>query len=254
MLANTRSEPITPKKTPVKSFQRSGGLLTPTTGQRRQTGYGGQNINNTPSRLQRNRNFSSDEEAYGWDESLDNEVDDLMNTPGPIRQPIFSPETPRKTPRTATNTSPSKRKLHEINDSPPPYSEIDSSQSMLSISQANTIPSSSVEISVTPTPRRYQDVLSTHTSADNTELASSVLSILDRHDVVIPTEARDELVTLLDQHHLKYQGVLRGRDISRVGLKKRNEEIALLKERIEGLEVEREMDRTTIAGLRSRGS
>lgn len=245
---------MTPRKTPVKSFQRSGGLLTPTTGQRRQTDYGGQSTYNTPSRPRRNRDISSDEDAYGWDETLDNEVDSLLSTRGPIRQPVFSPETPRKTPRTALNTSPGKRKLHEINDEPPPYSEIDGSQSTLSISRANTTPSASVEISATPTPRRYQDVLSTYSSSDNSELASSVLSILDRHDVVIPTQAKDELVALLDQHHLKFQGIMRGRDITRVGLQNRNKEIASLKERIEGLEVEREMDRATIAELRSRSS
>jgi uncharacterized membrane protein YgaE (UPF0421/DUF939 family) len=76
------------------------------------------------------------------------------------------------------------------------------------------------------------------------------LSILDRHDVVVPTTARDELVASLDQHHLKTQGIIRGRDISRMALKKKDEEIQALRERVERLETEREMDKVVISCLR----
>jgi hypothetical protein len=68
---------------------------------------------------------------------------------------------------------------------------------------------------------------------------------------VLPTEARDDLVALLERHHLKAQGIMRGREISRVALKKKDEQIHDLNKRIEGLESEREMDRAVIADLRS---
>lgn len=270
LLSNSRSEPDTPKKTPSKSVQL-GGLLTPGTG----TSYGNSDGSTargaqteprrrldfssqqqTPTKIRKSSTLSSDEEAYSWDESLDNEVGNLLggsssSTTRP-RQPIF---TPNKTPRTATNTSPSKRKLDDVfddNDKPPPYSE--SVSTTQSSSTTAPFSFSSIEVSATPTPRRYKDVLSAQGEATShnqpSDLASKILSILDRHDVVVPTTARDEFVTLLDQHHLKTQGIIRGRDISRMALKKKDEEIQTLKSRIERLETEREMDKVVISCLR----
>jgi hypothetical protein len=170
----------------------------------------------------------------------------------PIKQPVFTPETPRKTPRTATITSPNKRKLADTDNDVTfsPTVELSTVGSQYS-SQIDSVPFSSVEISTTPTPRRYTDVLSAHPSSEISDLATQTLSILDRHDVVLPTEARDDLVALLERHHLKTQGILRGREISRMALKKKDQEIQGLNKRIEGLESEREMDRVVIAVLRS---
>ncbi|KAH8694141.1 hypothetical protein BGW36DRAFT_399290 [Talaromyces proteolyticus] len=255
VLSNSVSKPITPKKTPVKSIQSGrGGLFTPSTSRTVHTGYPGQGVDNTtPSKIKKTRTLSSDEDAYSWDESLDDEVEDLMERKTPLRQPVFTPpETPRKTPRTANNTSPGKRKLDDLNDEPPPYSALDNPPPTSSGSRTNSVPFSSVEISTTPTPRRYHDALSANSSSEVSDLALDVLSTLDRHDVVIPTQARDEVVALLDKHHLKSQGLQRGRDILRVSLNKKDGEIVALKQRIEGLLAEREMDRTIIAGLNSR--
>jgi GAF domain-containing protein len=206
----------------------------------------------TPTKIRKSSTLSSDEEAYSWDESLDNEVGNLLgggssSTTRP-RQPIFAPN---KIPRTATNTSPSKRKLDDVfddDDKPPPYSE----SATTTQSSSTTAPFSSVEVSATPTPRRYNDILSAQESASHqsSDLASNILSILDRHDVVVPITARDEVVASLDQHHLKTQGIIRGRDISRMALKKKDEEIQALKARIERLETEREMDKIVISCLR----
>jgi hypothetical protein len=211
----------------------------------------------TPTKAGKSSTLSSDDEAYSWDESLDNEVGSLLggsssSTTRP-KQPIF---TPNKAPRTATNTSPSKRKLDDVfnddeDDKPPPYSE--SAPTTQSSSTTASLSFSSVEVSATPTPRRYKDVLSAQGATSHnqpSDLASNILSILDRHDVVVPTTARGELVASLDQHHLKTQGIIRGRDISRMALKKKDEEIQALKARIERLETEREMDKVVISCLR----
>lgn len=208
----------------------------------------------TPTKARKSSNLSSDEEAYSWDEGLDDEVNNLLggsssSTARP-RQPVF---TPNKAPRTATNTSPSKRKLDDVfdeDDKPPPYSEcVPTTQSS---STTAPISFSSVEVSATPTPRRYRDVLSAQGASSHqpSETASNILAILDRHDVVVPTTARDEIVASLDQQHLKTQGIIRGRDISRMALKKKDEEIQALRERIERLETEREMDKVVISSLR----
>ncbi|EED12289.1 conserved hypothetical protein [Talaromyces stipitatus ATCC 10500] len=269
LLANSRSEPDTPKKSPSKSFQ-VGGLLTPGTG----TTYGNSSAvkarteprrrldflaqQQTPTKVRKSSTLSSDEEAYSWDESLDNEAGNLLNrsssssTARP-KQPVF---TSNKAPRTATNTSPSKRKLQDVfddEDKPPPYSE---SAPTTQSSSTAPISFSSVDVSATPTPRRYKDVLSAQGAASHqiSDLASNILAILDRHDVVIPTIARDEIVASLDQHHLKTQGIIRGRDLSRMALKKKDEEIQALKERIERLETEREMDKVVISCLSDENS
>lgn len=275
LLSNSRSEPDTPKKTPSKSAQ-VGGLLTPSTG----TSYGnggGSTVRDaqteprrrldfstqqqTPTKVRKSSTLSSDEEAYSWDESLDNEVGNLLggsssSTTTQPRQPVF---TPNKAPRTATNTSPSKRKLDDVfnddDDKPPPYSE--SAPTTQSSSTTAPFSFSSVEVSSTPTPRRYKDVLSAQggvASNRPSDLALNILSILDRHDVVVPTTARDELVASLDQHHLKTQGIIRGRDISRMALKKKDEEIQALRERIERLDTEREMDKVVISCLRDKNN
>lgn len=272
LLSNSRSEPDTPKKTPSKSTQ-VGGLLTPGTG----TGYrnasssfarGAQaeprrrldfSSQQTPTKNRKSSTLSSDEEAYSWDESLDGEVDNLLQGSSNATQPRQPSFTPNKTPRTATNTSPSKRKLDDVfddhdddEDKPPPYSE--SAPTTQSSSSNAPFSFSSVEVSATPTPRRYHDVLSAKggPSSQNqpSDLAMDILTILDHHDVVIPTTARDELVNSLNQHHLKTQGIIRGRDISRMALKKKDEEIQALKARIERLETEREMDKVVISCLR----
>lgn len=272
LLSNSRSEPDTPKKTPSKSVQ-VGGLLTPGTGTsygngggstmrgaqtepRRRLDFSTQK-QQTPTKVRKSSTLSSDEEAYSWDESLDNEVGNLLggsssSTTTRPRQPIF---TPNKAPRTATNTSPGKRKLDDVfndddDDKSPPYSE--SAPTTQSSSTTAPFSFSSVEVSATPTPRRFQDVLSAQGAASNqaSDLELNILSILDRHDVVVPTTARDELVALVDQHHLKTQGIIRGRDISRMALKKKDEEIQALRERIERLETEREMDKVVISCLR----
>lgn len=267
LISNSRSELDTPKKSPSKST-RVGGLLTPGTG----TSYGNRSTVRgaqtearrrldfslqTPTKARKSSTLSSDEEAYSWDESLDNEVGNLLggsssSTTRP-KQPTF---TPNKAPRTATNTSPSKRKLDDVfndddDDKPPPYSE--SAPTTQSSSTTASLSFSPVEASATPTPRRYKDVLSAQGATSHnqpSDLASNILSILDRHDVGVPTTARDELVASLDQHHLKTQGIIRGRDISRMALKKKDEEIQALKARIERLETEREMDKVVISCLR----
>lgn len=252
MLANQRSEPDTPKKSPIKSTQ-VGGLLTPGTGTGRAP-IAGRNwdLTRTPTKARKTSAISSDEESYSWDESLDNEVGSLIGS-SRLRQPVFAPTTPSKTPRTAAYTSPGKRKLDDLDDQPPPYSEsVSTPQSSVTVGAA---PFSSMEVSATPTPRRYRDVLSAGPeSSQMSELASNILSILDRHDVVVPVKARDEIVASLDQTHLKTQGIIRGRDISRLALKKKDEEIKHLKERIEKLETEREMDKVVITCLRSGAS
>ncbi|KAL1961783.1 hypothetical protein VTN77DRAFT_1070 [Rasamsonia byssochlamydoides] len=257
VLSKSRSEPDTPNKTPAKAVQSRGGLLTPATGSRQCDDVREGEVERTPSKRRRGQDLPVDEDSFDWDDDLDEEVQQLLSRP--LKQPDFGLETPRKAPRTATITSPGKRKLMDTeHDSPTKYPvsihstiELCSTPRSHSASQVGGVPPSSVEISTTPTPRRYTNMLSAHSSAEISTLAAETLSLLDRHDVVLPTKAKDELVALLNRHDLKTQGIIRGREVTRLALKEKDEQIRELNERIEGLEAEREMERAVIAGLKT---
>lgn len=292
LLANLTTEPDTPTKTPFGTVQ-VGGLLTPATGTRYGDGGGGGSSTArdwssarrrldfssrneaSPSKIRRSVHpslgSSDEDETYSWDESLDNEADKLLSrgSGGSTttvstflpKQPVFTPNN-RNTSRTATNTTPGKRKFQDPffdepeHDKPPPYSESVPSETQSSSATAS-ITFSSVEVSATPTPRRYKDVLSAQQTGEShhiPDLASKVLGVLDRNNVTIPAAAKAEIIALLEQQYLKTQGIIRGRDISRMALKKKDEEIQALKERIEQLETEREMDKIVISCLRDKNS
>jgi hypothetical protein len=236
--------------------QSRGGLLTPVTGSR-QPDVRERDVERTPSKRPRGQDLPSDDDAFSWDDDLDEEVEQLLDRP--LKQPNFTPETPRKTPRTARFTSPGKAQLVDKElDSPTKYSVsvqsavgLASTPSSQLASQAGSVPPSSMEISTTPTPRRYTDVLSRHSSSEISTLAAETLALLDQNDVVLPTKTKDELIGLLNRHDLRMQGIVRGREISRLALKKKDEQIRELNERIEGMEVEREMERAVFAGLKA---
>ncbi|KAJ9272541.1 transcriptional regulator family: Zinc finger, GRF-type [Paecilomyces variotii] len=253
-LSHSVSEPDQTPGTPSKTVNKSGGLLTPASAWRRhdtpRTNLG------TPSKVRKSRDIS-DDEYFSWDEGLDDEVQGMLDRPA---QPKFSPETPRKTPRTALFTSPGKRKLSETaNASSNTYSDPFTSSAQdthlatpqsQAPSQLGSVPPSSMEISATPTPSKYTNVLSTDNNPDVSELATTALAILDSHDVVMPRKAKEALVELLNRHDLRTRGIIRGREISRLALKKKDEQIKQLNERISGLEAEREMNRSAVAGLK----
>ncbi|GAD97245.1 conserved hypothetical protein [Paecilomyces variotii No. 5] len=257
LLSHSRSEVDQTPRTPSKTIKRSGGLLTPASAWR---GHGTPGTNlGTPSKVRKSRDVS-DDETFSWDEDLDDEVQGILDRPA---QPKFSPETPRKTPRTALFTSPGKRKLSETqNDSSDTYSDPFTSSGQAThiltprseipsqLSELGSVPPSSMEISATPTPSKYTNVLSTDNNPDPSELATAALVLLDSHDVVMPRKARDALVELLNRHELRSRGITRGREISRLALKKKEDEIKQLNERIQGLEAEGEMRRTADVGLK----
>ncbi|KAI2786275.1 hypothetical protein POX_g08658 [Penicillium oxalicum] len=206
-------------------------------------------------------------------------------------QPIFYPDLPSKAPRTPQTASPGKRKLEHssysfdqtvFSDTSPTPSPSRSrsgfgsestaafalatptstrasqstfqsrSQSQSQSSILRTYPPSSAELCMTPTPVRNRDALSLDTRPDESELSKSACSILEKHGVVLPNNAYDELVELLNRHDLKMRGVNRARDILRVAMKKKDEEITRLKERNTNLLAQNEMDRSIIDRMRRR--
>lgn len=189
-------------------------------------------------------------------------------------------ETPRKAPRTATTTSPGKRKLSDIDIENEDDRRGFQTQRPLFASQSQTQtqsfsptqalsqsspsfsfpwrpPPSSAELCQTPTPKKYNSILTASPSSfqqlhQPSDLANQALSLLESQSVVIPRSTQEDLVSLLNKFDLQMKGVERGRDISRAALKRKDEEIMRLNERVKNLERQREMDGADLEGSRER--
>ncbi|KAJ6112147.1 hypothetical protein N7523_008208 [Penicillium sp. IBT 18751x] len=223
ILANSRSEldnRDASYRTPSKQTYRAGnGLLTPQT-EHRVIGVPPRQFKSPPQSAKA-RMMTEDTDEFGWhDDSEENEeLSEVLNsTQQIISQPNFNPETPQKATRTSSTTSPGKRKLFDS-------SHDESSGTLSPLATPSTSRSgrhlpSSAEISMTPAPTKYRDVLSTDSKSGMSNLAQQVTAVLDKHDVVLPNEARDELLKLLNTHDLKLIGAIRGRDAVRTVLEK----------------------------------
>lgn len=191
---------------------------------------------------------SGDTDSYDWDDTLADDLESFMSQP---RKLDFGQDLPRKAPRTPTRTSPGKRKLSEFgykgDESTSHHSGVLTPQHSQS---TDRIPPSA-EVSMTPTPSRYTNALTADSGSEISEFAGQALKLLESYNVMLPRKAQDDLVSLLNTHDLKAKGISRGRDISRIALKKKDEQIMKLNERVQSLESQRELDRAMINGLRN---
>lgn len=230
------------------------GLLTPQT-ERRFIDTPQRNFK-SPPKTAKARMISEASDDFGWSDDEDDN-DELVKalsssqTETFISQPNFHPDSPFKTPRTAAVTSPGKRKLAEVTNDNSSYDQSAPATPFSSrSSRTDTFPPSSAELCMTPTPSKYNDVLSADSKFDTSDLAKSLLDILEKHSVVLPNKAHDEVVSLLNRQDLKTQGIIRGRDMTRLALKKKDEEIKKLQGRVSNLEAQRELDRSLIEGMK----
>lgn len=79
-------------------------------------------------------------------------------------------------------------------------------------------------------------------------LATEALSVL--RGTNLSKHVEQDLVELLNKHHLRTQGIIKGRDITRVAVAAKDARIAELQARIATLEAERETNRTVISLLK----
>jgi hypothetical protein len=94
---------------------------------------------------------------------------------------------------------------------------------------------------------RHRDALS-NPADETSSLTVEALAALS--SISIPPHILAELRGILSKHDLKAQGVVKGRDISRLALKAKEAKMAELEARIASLEAEREVSRGVIRGLR----
>jgi hypothetical protein len=259
VLSNSHSEldPLdSVPKTPTKSTQRApNGLMTPQT-ERRVIDIPPREFK-TPPKSAKARMMAEDSDEFGWnDDSDDNEeiaqvLSSSQATESFLSQPVFYPELPSKVPRTPRTTSPGKRKRSGFG-----FDQSDSSMSAIATpatsrtTQSARFPPSSAELCLTPTPVRNRDALSSDSRLEESDLSKSASAVLDKHGVVLPNQAYDELVELLNRYDLKMRGVNRARDILRVAMKKKDDEILRLKEKNTNLQAQNEMDRSIIDSMK----
>jgi len=171
------------------------------------------------------------------------------------------PETPRKAIKTNQFLTPSSKRKREEEYLPTPVTTNKGDDVFNSPStnrrggmRGGNEPFGLRSPSETPTPSRFRDAsVSAHSQGEEThysyDITEGVIELLkDQH---IDDETTSNLRTLLNRHALRISGIAKGRDISRLALKSKDGKIAELQQRINALEVEREMDTAIIRQLKS---
>jgi hypothetical protein len=211
----------------------------------------------TPPKTAKARMMAEDSDEFGWNyDSDDNEeiaqvLSSSQANESFLSQPVFYPELPSKVPRTPRTTSPGKRKRSGFGfDQPDSSTSAIATPASTHTTQSARFPPSSAELCWTPTPVRNRDALSSDSRLEESDLSRSASAVLDKHGVVLPNQAYDELVELLNRYDLKMRGVNRARDILRVAMKKKDDEILRLKEKNTNLQAQNEMDRSIIDSMK----
>lgn len=99
----------------------------------------------------------------------------------------------------------------------------------------------------TPTPSRFKDALAGPESFD---LTGEVFAILQNHNVRLNNETQDALRSLLNRSDLRIQGIMKGRDVSRLQIKAKDARIAEQVHRISTLEAELEAEKAMVQHMR----
>lgn len=196
-----------------------------------------------------------DDDDFGW--ALGEQADALESNAGAAS--LQTPQKAQKTGVYATPATTAKRKLPWLEQQPitpvdsktqvgedyfqtpskPPASGIangdqpETPHAPLTISNANRTPSP---------PARHRNALSNPADSASS-LTAEVLACINASSVKLPPDVISNLRGIVSKHDLKAQGIVKGRDISRLAIKAKDAKIAELQARIASLEAEREVER-----------
>ncbi|KAI5212551.1 hypothetical protein E4T38_00319 [Aureobasidium subglaciale] len=192
-----------------------------------------------------------DHDSFPWSLSSHEEAD-LMN----------APETPRKavkfdalaTPATSVN-----RKLPWLDTrakSPAatsakatPSRHFDLPQVLTpSISKLSVAQHAALTPQVTPSPLRFRNP-SAHASSPRFTLTADVFAALDDTSFNLPAESTSKLRDILTRQELRIEGIIKGREITRLALKAREAKIVELQATVVSLEAERDVDHAHVKRL-----
>lgn len=198
----------------------------------------------------------SQEEFYDWPLSDDEELSKAVDQASSQSQnAMLAPETPRKAIKTDISSTPGKRRFDEIEHGgaaswPTPISDKKGDDIFTTPATGpggkNLFSATGVED--TPTPVRFKDI--TPTTGHDSSLATEIINVLKTARVNLPNNAGDAIRDICNKQSLFTQGVIKGRDISRSLISKKDEKIVELQSSMEALQSERETSRAVIRHLR----
>lgn len=116
------------------------------------------------------------------------------------------------------------------------------------LSKSVVIQHSALTPQVTPSLSRFHDP-SANTSPFRSTLDQDIFTVLNDSSVTLPANLTAKLRDVLTRHELRTQGVIKGRDITRLALKARDAKITELQATIASLEAERDVDHARITKL-----
>jgi GRF zinc finger len=175
------------------------------------------------------------------------------------------PETPRKTVKFDIYDTPASKRKRDVADAwPTPVTGRTDQDDVFIISSSNWPRSGLfdsykrsglVSPSVTPTPSRFREVDPPPAvgevafDQDDYNITQEIMEILQGQSLEEETSAK--LRQALHKHALRTQGIVKGRDVTRLALKSKEAKIVELQQRITALETERDMDKLVIKHFKS---
>lgn len=196
-------------------------------------------------------NAEADHDSFPW--SLSSQEEAVL---------LDAPETPRKAVKIDGLTTPvtsTHRKLPWLDHSGQSPSTLSAKASLSkhsvltrtftpSISNLAVAQNDALTPQVTPSPSRFRD-LSADASSPRSTLSADVFAALNDSSVSLPIDLTSRLREVLTCHELRIQGVVKGREITRLALKAREAKVAELHATIANLEAERNVDHARIERL-----
>ncbi|KIX01316.1 uncharacterized protein Z518_09041 [Rhinocladiella mackenziei CBS 650.93] len=239
VLSNSRSEPPGPPQTPGKARSN---IVPPTPETRprndKQATEKYPKDGGHPEKLKH-------KESFEWSSSND---EALLKAEQELLLDRTTFETPNKAPRTASLTSPGKRTLGQMSERPSAVGETwPLSDDVFATPSTSHKSTGTNLLSPTHTPSRGPPQ-ATRSEPEPSSLASEALAIL--RGVNLSSHIESDLVDLLNKYDLRTQGIIKGRDITRLAVQAKEEKIAELQARISALEAEKDTNRRVITHLK----